>query len=377
MNVFKKSMLGLCVPLLVIVLYVFGVALGLYQVFSTPDAIKGALRDSGIYQSVVGDVLKQAQKGQPAEGQEGGIPLDNPQVQSLIQSAASPELLQTQAEGALDSAYAWLRGETLNLAFTVELGDAKTKLADELGKFLEQNLAGLPACAPGSASGQNLDPFNATCLPEGVSAAQAAAQAKNELLNGEFLKETTFTADDVKTDGDRTLEQQLQAIPQTYQAIKWALFGTGVLALLLAVAVVFLSINWRSGLKKLSIVFIVVGSIHVLFSWLAGMGFGRLAEFAKEPLQQSAVKVGQALAGDLRGWWMWYGIALLVVGAVTLVVLRLTKPKTVWQEADKQGELAPTNEDPAAMPPYLADKPKAAVAVEHKQKPKPVKRLIQ
>ncbi len=368
MNILKKSLLGLCASFLVVLLFIFGITLGLYQVFGTPDPLKNALRESGFYESIVGDALDQAQKQQPTD-QQNEIPVDNPEVQNLIKSAVSPEILQSQLEGSLDSFYAWMRGETPKLVFSVELGDAKNKLAANVGTYIEERMATLPQCASNVAPSEDLDPFNATCLPRGVTAAQIASQAKNELLSGEFLKDTTVTADSLKGKDGKSVEQQLQSIPAVYKAVQWALYGSGALALLMAVAVVFLSVNWRSGLKKISVVCIAVGGVSVLFSWLAAIGLSRASEFATEPLQQSGVKIAQALGTNLQTWWMWYGIILIVFGLITLLVLHFTKQKEHTVDA-----LEPSGE---AIPAPKIDDSRTQPTERPKQKSRPIKKLVQ
>lgn len=368
MNILKKSLLGLCASFLVVLLFIFGTTLGLYQVFGTPEPLKKALRESGFYESIVGDAIDQAQKEQHTEGQNE-IPVNNPEVQNLIKSAVSPEILQTQLDGSLDSFYAWMRGETPKLVFSVELGDAKNKLAANVGTYVQERLATLPACDPGVAPNTDMDPFSATCLPQGVTAAQVADQAKGELLSSEFLKDTTVSADSLKGEGGKSVEEQLESVPAVYEAIKWALYGSGGLALLMAVAVVFLSVNWRSGLKKVSIIFIAVGGVSVVFSWLAAIGLNRVAEFATEPLQQSGVKIGQALGADLRIWWMWYGIVLIVLGVLALVVLRFTKPK--------EHATDPLEPSAVRIPNPPADNSRTPIVEKPKQKPKPIKKLVQ
>ena len=366
MNVFKKSLLGLCALLLTIVLFLFGLVFGLNQIFGTPDALKSTLKESGFYQSVVGDALDQAQKEQSAD-EQNQIPIDNPEVRNVIKSAASPEFLQSQVEGTLDSVYAWLQGKTPKLTFSIPLGDTKTKLADGLYQYAERRLASLPACAPGAVPNTGVDPFSAACLPQGVGAAAIADEARNKIMNGDFMKDTTITADSLRTGGGKTLEEQLQALPAAYQGVRWATFAAGFLALLLAAAVVLLSVNWRSGLKKVGIIFVVVGGLTAAFSRIAGVGLGKLDELAKEPLQLSGVKVGQALGNDLRDWWLCYGTVLIALGAVTLIVLHFTRNKTaetIVPQPEPTGEALPAAPAPAGIEP-------------RKQKPKPVKKLIQ
>ncbi len=370
MNFLKKSALGVCVSLLTALLFIFGVSSGLYRTFGSPEPVKTALKDSGIYQSVVGDALKQTQKDQADDSaqKKEDIPLNNPDVQNIIKNAASPELLQAQAENALDSVYAWLSGDTDKLKFTVELGETKQRLADGLGQYVEQRLAALPACKAGAS--RDVDPFTAKCLPRGVSPAKVAAQAKNEVLSGDFFKEDSVTAKDLKGKNGQPLEKQLQAIPVAYQAVKWTVYGSGLLALLMATAVVFLSQTWRSGLRKIAVIFIFVGIVSVAVSWLAGYALGLVADQAKEPLQQSGVKVAEHLAASLRNWWTVYGAVLIVLGVGALVTLRFTRPKTAagTDSTEEPKPKTPSDEAPASKP---------VVPVETKQKPKPAKKLVQ
>ncbi len=372
MSIIKKTALGVCVSLLTAFLFIFGLTSGLYSTFGSPEPMKTALKDSGIYQSVVGDALEEVQKDQSEKGQKEELPLDNPDVQNIIKSAATPELLQAQTENALDSAYAWLKGDTEKLKFTVELGETKDRLADGVAQYAEQRMASLPACK--SNVSRDVDPFTAKCLPRGVSPRDVAAEAKSQILSGEFLKEETLTADNLKGANGQTLEEQLKTVPVAYQAVKWAVYSAGLLAVLLAVAVVFLSHTWRSGLKKVALMFIFVGVVSVGVSLLANFGLGWVADQAKQPLQKSGVKVAELLVGDLTNWWMIYGAILFVLGVGATVALRFTRPKTI-PGVDDIEEPMPESPDAPGTPekPASPSEPKA----DPRQKPKPAKKLVQ
>ena len=368
MQFIRKSALGLCVSLLFSVLLLFGVMFGLFKVFGSSEPIKNALKDSGVYQSVVGDTLKQVQKEQNAGGEQQ-LPLDRPEVQNIIKTAASPETLQTQVERALDAVYAWLQGKTKKLEFVVELGDVKANLANGVEQYVAQHVASLPVCGPGT-TGNIEDPFNATCRPKGVDTSHVAAEAKNQITNGEFLKDTKLDASTLKGQDGRSLDQQLAAAPQTYKYVKWASYGLGLMAVLLAVGVIFLSVHWRAGLKKVAIIFVVIGAMSIFFSWLAGFGMQRIAELATEPLQKNGLKIAQILAGDVRSWWLLYGCILLVLGLGTLITLRLTRRKLVGQEANQ--EATGTSDAPGST--LESDQP---LVPSPKSKPRAPKKLVQ
>lgn len=373
MQFLRKSAVGLVLSSLFSLLLTFGLALGVQRVLGTPTVVKQSLKQSGIYQTFVANALDQAQKEQSkqpgAEAQNDQIPINQPEVRAIIQQAASPAFLQTQTEQALDSTYAWLQGKSPHLNVTIDLTDVKTRLADGLGKYAEQRFASLPACTSRSTSGSDVDPFNATCVPKGFSASQAAAQAKNQILNGEFLKDTKFTADSLKLGNGKTLEQQLQAAPIAYQRANQGVYGLGLLVLLLAMALVFLSVTRRSGLKKLAVTFITIGLLSILIGWLSGIGMNWATDAmtkttgSGQPLQQSLLAVAKQLVSHLRTWWMGYGILLTVLGTGTLVALRFIKPKM---------DEAPTHQPtPSNSPQPNPTNPTPQLS------PKPTKKLVQ
>jgi hypothetical protein len=373
MQFLRKSTIGVVASLLTVLLFSFGLAFSIQRVFSTPDGIKSALRESGFYSVAVSAGLDQAQKEQA--GNQEDIPVNRPEIQNIIKQAASPEFLQTQTETTLDSLYAWLQGKTETLNFKVDLTDVKARLADGVGQYVGQRLSALPPCQT-PVNPNDVDAFNATCVPVGYNAAEAAAKAKDEILRGEFLKDTELTAASIKNNDGKTLDQQLKAVPGIYQRINQGVLLGGLAALLLAVAIVFLSVTRRSGLKKVAITFITIGAISAFLGWLSSFAVRRGSEelaktSANNPLTEHGVNVAKLLVNDVRFWWMLYGIALVVVGIATLVTLHFTKSKEghVPTSPEPTGEdrapAAPARPAPAAKPP--APKPRT----------RPTKKLVQ
>ncbi|MBX6333922.1 hypothetical protein IRY61_01110 [Candidatus Saccharibacteria bacterium] len=373
MQLLKKPLLGGAATLLFGVLALFGFTFGLWQVFGSPGPIKRALAGSGFYETAVMDSLEQVQKDQGAAA-IGLLPLDRPEVQNVVKSASSPELMQAQTENALDAIYAWARGETPELSFSFEIGEIKDNLASGIEQYAVQYASSLPACEPGAAADTD-SLLNAACLPQGIDPGQFAAQAKNNLLQSEALKETTLTPNTIEI-GGKTLAEQLQGARNLHRNITWGVYGFGLLALLLAVVTVALGTTWRSGLKKVAIIFIAVGALGVIVSQLSKIGMDRVNDLAKEPLLQSVVKALEILLNDVRNWWFWLGIVLIAAGAAGLAALYFTKPTA---DTDKGGEDAapeqPTSETPA--PPSQFTTTFAEPKPADTPKSKPPKRLIQ
>src|SRR5690606_16532445 len=114
----------------------------------------------------------------------------------------NPGMLRQNIEEVLDGVYAWLNGEADQPEFSVDLTQAKQKLADGLGSYATARAEGLPLCGAGEMPTE-FDALNATCLPPGLTPAEAGSSLQNEILGSEeFLKQTVFTADDIKFESE-------------------------------------------------------------------------------------------------------------------------------------------------------------------------------
>ncbi|HJQ09210.1 MAG TPA: hypothetical protein VJ836_07045 [Candidatus Saccharimonadales bacterium] len=334
MTFLRKTALWGAHTLLVSALLSFLLLFSLLQVLGTPHAIKNAARQSELYSSIVTDALKEAQKKQPAQLSDTGgeeIPLSNPEVQRILNQALPPSYIQSQTEQIVDAAYAWLQGVTPTLSFTINVAEAKARLADGLGSYAQQHLASLPVCTAATMPQGEVDIFNATCVPPGFDISAAAAQARQQILDGEFIKDTTITAADIKNNEGKTLDQQLQAAPRAYDNVRGGIYILGIVAVLLSVAVIFLCSHWRRGLHALSIVYISVGAISTVLAWLSHFSIQKVAAHlikAAEAgaLQQKMADMIQLLAGDLRNWWIGLSLGLVGLGISGLLALRLTRP---------------------------------------------------
>jgi hypothetical protein len=310
-----------------------GLSWSAFKVFGTPGSLKGALHDSGIYTVMVGGTLDQSQD-ETAQG-DSEIPVTKPEVRTIIEQSFPPEYLESQIEGALDDIYSWLHGKTPQLAFAINLADGKQRMADGLGTYAQQRLASLPACNKADMPRGDVDAFSATCVPPGYGTADAAATVRDNILHGDFLKDSTISAQTIKNDEGQTLSEQVADAPSAYKHVAWGLFSAGMVILLLAAGIVFLSSHWRSGLRTLGIILTVIGACSALLAW--GISFGiqkvansRLAASSDDlggVLQEKGVQVAQILSNDMRNWWMLYALGLLVLGIGALVTLRFVKPK--------------------------------------------------
>jgi hypothetical protein len=332
MQLRHKFLIGVCASLLALSLFGLGLFGSIYMVAGTAGPLKSALKESGIYQTGISDALEKAQKDGSTQNSES-IPTNNPEVRTIIKNAFPPEYVQTQSERAIDAFYAWLHGKSSKIAFSLDVTDAKTRLANGLGDYVQNRLNTLPECTAANlpAAGQDIDVFNTTCVPPGFNKAEAVAKAKNEILNGDFLKDAKFDADSVKNDNGKTLSQQVQPGQNFYQIALLLLYMLGGLSVALSAAIVFVGGSWRLGLRRVGITFAVVGAFTAGFGWLTSYGMHRAVnEFTKtgsgsEPLQQKVIRVVQLLTDDMRTWMVGFGLTIVALGAIAVLVWFLTR----------------------------------------------------
>jgi len=346
MHILKKLGLGVAVALLPVMLFAFGSLVGIFLTLGQPDTIKTALDKSGIYKDAVPSLLKQLGSDErPQESKDRDkIPLEDPKIQAIVQDAFAPDYLKQQVTNFIDGTYAVIQGKSKSLDFEINLLEAKTRLANGLGTYAEERLATLPACTSVESIDPNgYNPLNATCVPPGVDKAAAGQKVRDEFLNNQdFLKDPVINANDLGTSEGNKLDENLDHVAKSYGLVKTLIWATGILAVLLAVAIVFWSAERRTGIRRASVTFISVGAVGAILAWAATFILGRVAEnLAKASpsaesnteLQAQIVDVIRLVSTDVRNWWIWYGVLLVVAGLGALIAMRfIRRPNTPSKE---------------------------------------------
>lgn len=321
--------------LLPILLFAWGALFSAYQMYSTPDRLKAALEKSGVYETLVSDVLSHAEN--EAKSGEQQIATNEPDVKKVIQNAASPEYLQTQVEGFLDGIYSWLQGESEHLALTIDLSGVKTELISGLTQVAHERLASLPVCDTNTElSPDSFDPLSAECIPRGADKNLAVEKIRNEI--DQKFKDPVLTQDDLQGKDGVPLEEKLSGVRTTYNNFTLGLWVGGLLILLCTAGVILLSPTLRSGLKRASLIFMSVGGVSVVLALFASYVIKKAAEAltAEGSIQHSVLGIINQLADGFRGYWLWYGIIILVLGAVSLVTSIILKNKSGSVAHDKE-----------------------------------------
>lgn len=350
MNVLRRILVGIAFTLLPLTLFIFGLSFGMTRVFGDSGSIKHALSESGIYDSAATQFLSQIkEKGQGAQAEN--IPVDRPEVQDAVQKALPPASIQQHTEKALDDIYAWLQGKTDQLNISIDLGQNKTTLLDNLVAHVKTRAASLPICPPGAPIPQEFDAFNATCRPAAVSPDMAAQAAKDKLAANSFFKDSTLNTSTIKDEQGQTLGDRLHSIPEYYKMIMQAVTIAGIVALVCVVGGIFLSDPWRVGLRRVAKVFLSIGIATVILAWLSVFLSGKAATMLAESAGQAAsfqasiADIVHMLASDIRAWWLGYGILLIILAIAAFLVLKVLKEK----DAIDRNNAKPPEERPTVV----------------------------
>ncbi|HET7529033.1 MAG TPA: hypothetical protein VFJ84_02280 [Candidatus Saccharimonadales bacterium] len=271
MNIARKAALGILSPLFVLLLFATAFDIGFINVAAHPEAVKQLVAESGVYDSIVPNILKQ--QGNIATPL-GNISASNPAVQKAVSQAITPQEVRKNAEAAIDGVYAWLDGKTARPDFSFNLAGQQADFADSVAASVQNRLASLPACTYSQslviARSGSFDIEHATCLPQDISAAGAARQVKTYLRNNsDFLNNMNVDAASLKNSSGQSVFEQpgVRNIPTQYQRAKKTPVILAVLTVLAGAGIVFLSRSRQAGLRHIGLNLLVIGAVMLVFSW--------------------------------------------------------------------------------------------------------------
>lgn len=231
---FRSSVLSLCAVLATIAL---SVAISLLAVHNT------AMRESNVKQWLVaGEVYTNNPLSvfiKPSIDLPPGIiaqfNLQASDLTGAIDAAFPPQFLQQHTEHSVDALYAWLRGETDNLAVSVPVPERRDIFVAELTKILQPRVAALPVCTPGMQSTVLCRSANDSV--ESLSARLASSAATNSTLFEQPLELSLNTTTSPATSAAPTLP--VSNLPGTFQAVRPMIIGSFIIFLLCVVITYF------------------------------------------------------------------------------------------------------------------------------------------
>ena len=322
MSILKRTLLVILTPILTTLLFATVLDFGIVRTIGTPAPIKKTLADSGIYSSVVGSLLSQAKQ---STGSGGVVSLTDPLIQKAANQTFTPQYLQTQTEGFIDSAYRWLNGVTPTPDFKLDLSPLKSSLANNVAADVQAKLATLPACTT-AVDPSTYNPLTATCLPKGITPASAANTIKDNLVSGQgFLDNPVISADTIKQQGSSQsiFQDKLKQVPSYFSWVKKLPYISAGLTILVALAIVFLNSTKRKGLRHVGWTMIFVGAIMLAFAWganyLMTKKFLPSLNLGNAVLQSKVETVGKDITQQIDKTYWAFGGTYVVLGVAAIV----------------------------------------------------------
>jgi hypothetical protein len=333
MHILRRLGSRLAWSFFLILLFLFVLLSGIVLVVGNPAKVKGIIRRSGVYQSVIGSVLQQSQQTNGGGSPIGSVPLDRPEVQAALRRAFPPVLLQTQSEAAIDSTYRWLEGKTPALDIRIDLTEAKTTFAANLGAYLNQRLSTLPRC-PLSVSPTTFDAFTATCLPPEVSVASTAQTVEHAISNSpEFLPNPIIATGTLLNTNGEPAAQRLRKVPPAYQAVIRLPLILGSVVIALAAVVVGAAVDRRKAVHQLGIGLVVSGGFWIVSALALDHLFQHFTSSLTRPdstaLNNELTKVLNLTNTALNHEYLIFGSVLAALGALALLAIHF-----FWQQRE-------------------------------------------
>jgi hypothetical protein len=307
-------------------------------VLGNPKKIEKWLGQSGLYNSFVGTAIEQADDTAGSD-QSGGVSLSDTAVKQAAEAAFPPELVQRNVNLFLDSNYAWLDGNVAKPQFKIDLTEAKANFAQRVGKYVKTYLATLPGCTPAQEARidvSTVDPLTLSCRPSKLDPAKEGALVTQQMeSNGDFLSDPVITPD---TFNSKNAEQgapyyvQYANAPQTYRLGKKIPWITGILTILSTIAVYFLTMKRRNGIKIVAATLGAAGVVLILTKLVADQMFHSLERHIFNQatigqLQKTLTVFLHHIETQLVKIDFWFGVGYLLLAAVLVGILALTRQR--------------------------------------------------
>ncbi|HET6747337.1 MAG TPA: hypothetical protein VFH06_04495 [Candidatus Saccharimonadales bacterium] len=326
MDMLRRFGGGMAVLIVSFCLSLLALFVALYMVFDSPQPLKQALRTSGVYETSIQSSLPEAS--------DTTLLVSDPGIQQAFVAAFPPDFAKISSERAIDSIYAWARGQTPKPDFSIDLTPVKQNFASNTAQDIEQKLAALPLCAMVTAPPTSAEEvLNLTCRPRGISLDQIGQMVRQEILATKLFSDTdTIDTASLKDVNGQPLSDQLSFVPVAHRYFVISLYVVPVLLLLGTIAIIFWSVTKRAGVKRMAWLLVVIGLTNIVFSivevWLLHAGVSIFAPASATPAVQDKLLIAlEILATQLRDWWLGFGVSYVVLGVMLLIILAFVRPR--------------------------------------------------
>ena len=342
-----------------------------------PKKVEQWLTQSKLYDNFVANAITQGQKTVGSVDNKDVASLSDAAIQDAARSTFTQELINSNINTFIESNYAWLEGKTEKPTFIIDLTDAKQTFAQKVGAYVTTYLASLPVCTNAQlAQLQGVDPLNATCRPATVNPQTEGALVTQQIIaSNELLDNTVLTAQNINPDSSAQTQpyyEKLAQLPKAYQFGAWVPYIFGVIALLGAVVLVFLSSTKRRGVKRTGIVLAIAGVILVITKFSSTVAFKQLEDrvfntTGTGPLQQSLTSFSKQVQEAMVAIDFVFGLIFIVIALIVFAALFFTRnrntpdvPESIINPAPNSRKAEPVAKPatPAPLPPKKPKRPR-------------------
>ncbi len=309
-----------------------------------PAKLETWLTQSGLYTDFVKLVVTQAGTAASGNLSTSGVSFNDAAVRQIAESVFSPPILQQYVSTFLDANYSWLEGKTSTPNFTINLTASKEAFAQQVGQYVTNHLSSLPICTPSElisgetalASGTS-DPLQLSCRPSSLNPISTGALVSQQiasshaLLGNTVITQKTFQPN--HTTNSRPYYVQFSSAPKLYQLSTKLPFALVIIALLCMVAIFFMSVTKRRGMRHIGFVLLDAGVVLTLTSISVDASFTVLKQhvFSKTsngPLQQGLTNFLQHVETQINEVTLGFGIAFILLALIILIALLMSRKRS-------------------------------------------------
>lgn len=314
MRILKATAHFFAAFLLILVSSVGIIALTLSLNLGNREVIASWPVEAGTYNSLTGSLFSLMQRGE--DGQESledtlkNSLLDTADLETALASVLTPQYWQSKFEGVLNPTYDWLEGATAQPEFVLSFDDIQTPLTKALETEIVSQLKDAPRC-PAQFSTERFDVLEATCLPPGVSPAQAADSFTDQFSKTDSpLNETLLTGEELATESPEAPGAYRQTQNWPWQFV--------IVLTLLVLAVGFTGKSPLYGFRRAGQLMFSSG----LLAWIGFYVAQRLSRNFNLPADEAQAELVNELVspllrtvtGSVTGTGMWVSLAVMITG---------------------------------------------------------------
>lgn len=337
MHTARKIALVLAAPLLSITIFLGVTAWSLQTHFADSSMLKVWLAESGIYPAARTMIVTETTKDNSVQESSDEVTFSDKLIERSLNRALTAEYLQSAAEQFIDGTYAWLRGDVQVPSYNIDVTVLKTDFANEVAASARKRLVSLPPCVLADQA-TTTDPFKTNCNPPKDITQKELARLKKEIvaskdfLPADITAATTNISQDSQAAESTPWYQGAAQFPRIFQLTMIAPYVFSVLAVILAVVIVFASQTKRRGAKTIAITTLTSSAALALSAGILLFIVDRFSipvSSSNADLQEPLIVLFKSMSNAVSRWQLITSLVLVVLSGLGLLALRLTRPGAV------------------------------------------------